>query len=164
MRNSKEITITQTEALILLALMEGKTKAQIIHERNISESTWFNHVRSIRDKITGGWKDDAPTVKLPSMADQIKAEILSLVQDGKNPLIQSDVISSFALMGEIRRRNKCYPCDAQVAQGIKGCGMVSVGRMLLLGTRHYLWALPGMERNQAVARVHARLMGQSTKA
>jgi hypothetical protein len=164
MRNSKEITITQTEALILLALMAGKTKAQIIHERSISESTWFNHIRAIRDKITGGWKDDAPTVKTPSMVDQIKAEILSVVQEGKNPLIQSDVISSFALMGEIRKRNKCYPCDAQVAQGLKSSGMVSVGRMLLVGTRHYLWALPGIDRVQAAGRIHARMMGQSTKA
>jgi len=164
MRQTKEITISQTEALLLIALCSGKEKPDILKERGITASTWFFHMSEIRKKLTGGWKDDTLTVKTPSMADQVKAEILSIVEEGKNPLIQSDVISSFALMGEIRRRNKCYPCDAQVAQGLRGQGMVSVGRMLLVGTRHYLWALPGMERNQAVARVHARLMGQSTKA
>jgi len=162
MKNSKNISITQTEALIVLALLSGKTKEQILVERGIVESTWFNHIGSIREKLTGGWKDSAP--EPPTMADQIKDEILFLVKEGKNPLIQEDVISSRSLMLEIRKRNKCYPCDAQVAQGLKGYGMESAGRMLIAGERHYLWAQPGIDRNHAVARVQTRMMNWGRKS
>jgi hypothetical protein len=163
MKNSKSISITQTEALIVLASLSGKTKEEIMVERGIVESTWFNHIGSIREKLTGGWKDST-TPEIPTMVDQIKAEILFLVQEGRNPLIQEDVISSRSLMLEIRKRNKCYPCDAQIAQGLKSYGMESAGRMLIVGERHYLWAQPGIDRNHAVARVQTRMMNWGRKS
>jgi hypothetical protein len=160
MKDSKTITITRTEALIVQALLAGKTKNEITMERGIADSTWFNHIGAIREKLAGGWKDDAPSIpKVPSMIQQIQAEILALIEERVCSLIQLDVISSRSLMREIRKRGNCYPCDVQISQALKAHGMVTVGRMLLAGERHYLWSLPNINRNEAAARVHERLLG-----
>lgn len=160
MKSSKQINITRTEALIVLALCAGKTKDEIIKEQQIVESTWFNHLKSIREKLSGGWRDDSPEVpKTPSMIANVKMEIDALVKSGRHPLIQKDVISSRALMREILISKSCYPCDVQVAQALRSWGLVSVGRMLIVGERHCLWALPGIVRNEAAGRIVSRMMG-----
>lgn len=162
MKETKKITVSRTEALIMLALLRGKTKDNIIRERGIVESTWFGQIGSIREKLTGGWNDESALFapRVPSMSSQIIGQISELLSTGRNPLVQKDVISSRSLMLEILKAEKCRPCEAQVSQALKEYGLVAVGRVLLVGQRHYLWALPGIDRNHAAGRVHARLMGQ----
>lgn len=159
MKQSKIVELTHTEVLIILALAAGKTRRDIIAERGITPPTWFSQIATLRGKLTGGWKDDAPAVI--SMTRQLLTEIEEITTHGKHTLVQKDVISSRALMREIILRGKCLPCAPQVAQALSAFGMVSVGRLLLVGERHCLWALPGIDRNHAVVRVHARMLPAS---
>lgn len=157
MKQSKEVTITQTEALIIIAFCAGKTKSQIIEERGITESTWSCQITGLRDKLTGGWKDDAP--KALSITRQILIQISEIIAENKNPLIQPDVISSRSLMREIHKSGKCTPHEVQIGQALCNYGMVSIGRVMLVGERHYVWALPGIDRKTAAGRIHARMIG-----
>ena len=159
MKDSKNVNLTRTEALMLQSLLIGKTKEKIIQERGITLSTWYTQAGAIRDKLSVGWRDDAPiTPPAPTMIQNIQMEIEALVKDGRNLLVSEDIISSRMLMVQIRERRNCYPCDAQVSQALSRHGYCAVGRVLVGGTRHYIWAKPGIDRNIAAGMVYSRFL------
>lgn len=159
MKQSKEIAITQSEATFLITLLAHTprtVKLNLSYERGITESAWNATASTIREKLSGGWREEKPAP--PTMLFQLKRIIENLTAEGCNPLVQKDVISSNSLMLEILKGKTCLPSTVQVAQALTQMDYHSVGRILLVGQRHYLWALASIDRGHAVSRVHARLL------
>lgn len=156
MKTSKLVTITAQEAVFLLNLVNGKSHEQTAADMALSKSAFYGHQQNLINKLKGGWNEAKPVRK--TMVETVLEEINAIIDESKNSLIRRDVLSSQALMTAILERGDCRPGEVQVANGLRMAGYEFAGRIMLWTKRHNLWALPGIGKDHAAARVRERLI------